>query len=110
MTIDLDAARARLTSLRAELAELRAAAADDGKPVALDQQAVGRLSRMDSMQMQEMAKAAEARRAAEIKRVDAALKRLEDGDYGYCMSCGEAIAPKRLEIDPAAPLCAACAA
>jgi DnaK suppressor protein len=110
MAIDLDAARARLLGLRAALTEESEAAADDRKPVALDQQSVGRLSRLDSMQMQEMAKAAEARRAAEIRRLDAALKRVEDGEYGYCAKCGEAIAPKRLEIDPAAPLCASCAA
>jgi DnaK suppressor protein len=56
-----------------------------------------------------MAKAADARRAGEIRRIDAALARLDEGEYGYCVECGEPIAPKRLEIDPAVPRCAGCA-
>ncbi|MGD2132782.1 MAG: TraR/DksA C4-type zinc finger protein [Maricaulaceae bacterium] len=84
-------------------------AAEDRKPVELDQQSVGRLSRLDSMQVQAMAKAAEARRAGEIKRIDAALARLDAGEYGWCVTCGEAISADRLSIDPAAPQCAACA-
>jgi DnaK suppressor protein len=110
MAMDPDDARARLIALRAELAMLSQSAAEDRKPVALDQQSVGRLSRMDSLQIQAMAKAADARRAVEIKRIDAALARLEDGEYGWCAKCGEAIAKKRIAIDPATPLCAGCAA
>lgn len=109
-TTSQDAARARLLELRAEIESLSAAAADERKPVALDQQAVGRLSRMDALQSQAMAKAAHARRALELKRVDAALARVEDGEYGYCTRCGEAIEERRLALDPAAPFCAACAA
>ena len=56
-----------------------------------------------------MAKAAEARRAQEIRRIDAALERLENGEYGWCVECGEAIEARRLEIDPATPRCAGCA-
>lgn len=56
-----------------------------------------------------MAKAADARRAMELRRTDAALERLEEGDYGYCVDCGEEIEAKRLDVDPAAPRCAGCA-
>jgi DnaK suppressor protein len=56
-----------------------------------------------------MAKAADARRAAELKRVDAALKRLDEGEYGDCVRCGEEISERRLELDPATPFCAGCA-
>jgi len=101
--------RATLTALKAELVDLSESADDDRKPVELDQQSVGRLSRMDSLQVQAMAKAADARRAQEIRRIDAALQRLEEGDYGWCVECGEAIEVKRLEIDPAAPRCSGCA-
>lgn len=101
--------RATLTALKAELVALSESADDDRKPVELDQQSVGRLSRMDSLQVQAMAKAADARRAQEIRRIDAALQRLEEGDYGWCVECGEAIEVKRLEIDPAAPRCSGCA-
>lgn len=101
--------RARLQALRQELIALSVGAADDRKPVGLDQQSVGRLSRQDSLQVQAMAKAADARRAGELRRIDAALARLEEGEYGFCVECGEAIDPKRLEIDPAAPRCRTCA-
>ena len=103
------AARDRLLLLKSELIALSETAADDRKPVSLDQQSVGRLSRQDSLQVQAMAKAADARRATEIRRIDAALARVDEGDYGYCVECGEEIAPKRLEIDPAAPRCSGCA-
>ena len=102
-------ARARLDALKVELLELSQAADEDRKPVELDQQSVGRLSRMDSLQVQAMAKAADARRAQELRRIDVAIQRLDDGDYGYCVECGEAIEAKRLEVDPAAPRCAQCA-
>lgn len=77
--------------------------------VELDQQAVGRLSRMDALQYQAMAKAQATRRMAEASRLKAALGRLGDGEYGYCEDCGDDIAPKRLELDPAAAKCIGCA-
>lgn len=107
--MDMLKARARLEALKAELEALSRSAAADRKPVELDQQSVGRLSRQDSLQVQAMARAAEARRAGEIRRIEAALRRLEAGDYGYCAACGEVIPDQRLEIDPAAARCADCA-
>ncbi|WP_265562022.1 TraR/DksA family transcriptional regulator [Sphingomicrobium arenosum] len=80
------------------------------KPVVLDQESVGRLSRMDAMQVQAMARALEQRRAAERARIDAALKRLDEGDWGWCVICGEAIAPPRLAHDPSVTHCIKCAA
>ena len=109
MSAGTDAARARLEALKSELLTLSEGAREDRKPVELDQQSVGRLSRLDSMQVQAMMKAADARRANEIRRIDAALTRVDEGEYGWCVECGEAIAPKRLEADPAAPRCAGCA-
>jgi RNA polymerase-binding transcription factor DksA len=46
----------------------------------------------------------------EIAQVRAALSRLQDGNYGVCTSCGENIAPARLEAMPDAMQCIACAA
>lgn len=77
--------------------------------VILDQQSVGRLSRMDAMQMQAMAKATATRRAIEVTKLQAALKRLEEGEFGYCMDCGDDIAQNRLNLDPAAAKCIGCA-
>ena len=56
-----------------------------------------------------MAAEVERRRIAELARIAGALERLEQGEYGYCVNCGEPIAPKRLELDPATPLCVNCA-
>ncbi len=107
---DLDLAAVRAT-LEAELAEIAAAseaAAAERKPVALDQQSVGRLSRMDALQVQAMANAVEGRRQGREARIKAALKRLNEGEYGYCVSCGEDIPPKRLALDATTARCVEC--
>jgi len=75
----------------------------------LDQQSVGRLSRMDALQMQAMAEATERNRMRQRARISAALPRIEAGNYGFCIACGEPIEPQRLENDPAVPTCIGCA-
>jgi DnaK suppressor protein len=107
--IDLEALRARLIAQREEAARLSESSREARQPVELDQQSVGRLSRMDALQGQAMAQATEQRRLNEAKRIEAALRRMDDGDFGYCLRCGEEIQAKRLDFDPAAPLCVACA-
>ncbi|WP_300541044.1 TraR/DksA C4-type zinc finger protein [Maricaulis sp.] len=109
MGTDAENVRERLTALKAELLELSRSGREDRRPVELDQQSVGRLSRQDSLQVQAMAQAADVRRLQEVRRIDAALQRLDDGEYGWCTECGEAIEARRLEIDPASPRCAGCA-
>ncbi len=103
------AAKACLENRRADLLADEAASRGDRAPVELDQQSVGRLSRMDTMQVQAMAEAQAGRRKAELQRIDEAIERIETGDYGFCVSCGEEIAPKRLELDPAVATCVRCA-
>jgi len=78
--------------------------------VQLDQQSVGRLSRMDALQNQAMAKAQQVRRNTEAQSLNAALVRISEGDFGYCEDCGEDIAVRRLELNPAATKCISCAA
>ena len=109
MQQDPDKARQRLLDLKAELEQLSRMAEDDRATVELDQQSVGRLSRMDALQRQAMAEAAERARTLEIQKIDVALKRIEDDEYGYCIDCGEEIADKRLSVDPAASHCIKCA-
>ena len=46
---------------------------------------------------------------AHLAEVDAALERVEDGTYGVCESCGQPIAPARLEARPVARTCITCA-
>lgn len=95
-----------------QMAEIRATesgTAGERAPVELDQQSVGRLSRMDALQVQAMALEASRRRAAELRRIEAALRRIDAEEYGYCVECGEEIVVRRLEFDPATPYCVACA-
>ncbi|MEL6265095.1 MAG: TraR/DksA C4-type zinc finger protein [Pseudomonadota bacterium] len=98
--------------IRDRLAELEVeelATSDDRKPVELDQQSVGRLSRMDALQVQAMATAQSRRRAAERSRLTTALKRIGEDDYGWCDDCGDEIGEGRLRIDLAATRCVDCA-
>ena len=103
------AIEARLRARRAELVQAAAAHEDDRRPVQLDQTRMGRLSRMEAVQEQAMAIEIERRREVEMARIDAALQRLAEGEYGSCVTCGERIEPGRLELDPAIPLCLGCA-
>lgn len=45
----------------------------------------------------------------EIRMIRAALDRIEKGEYGYCVNCGEEIAEARLEVVPHAARCRNCA-
>ncbi len=45
----------------------------------------------------------------ELRQIDAALARLEEGSYGYCQICGDAISEERLDLIPATPFCKKCA-
>ncbi len=104
-----DRYRARLTARRDEIEALRSISAEFRSAVELDQTSVGRVSRVEAMQAQQMALAQERTRESELARIAAALKRMDDGEYGYCIECGEAIAGKRLDFDPAIPTCIYCA-
>ncbi|MDX1493624.1 MAG: hypothetical protein R3253_06180 [Longimicrobiales bacterium] len=108
---------AQLAELRAELeAQLRRLQksmkiTDEAlRTVELDQTAVGRLSRMDSLQNQALSAGLREREAARLGQIVEALGRLKDGSYGLCGSCGEAIPFERLFVFPEAPECASCVA
>ena len=92
-----------------ELKETAITAEEAAQTVELDQSKVGRLSRMDAMQQQAMSQEQNRRRTNQIKRIHAALARIENEEYGYCLSCDEEINEKRLQIDPATPFCIKCA-
>lgn len=101
--------RARLLALRDELEGVAATGEESAAVVELDQSKVGRLSRMDAMQAQAMAKASGNRRQAMLLKITAALKRIDDDEFGSCRECDELINPKRLEFDPTATQCIGCA-
>lgn len=97
-----------LLNQRQEIEILHNDSAEARGAVELDQSRVGRLSRMDALQGQAMNNAIAARRQQKLAAIDAALTRLKDGEFGYCMRCGDDISSKRLEQDPSAPLCLGC--
>ena len=97
--------------LRDELADLKLASTStsgDRRPVELDQQSVGRLSRMDALQGHAMAAGVEARRHARIRAIEGALERLGEEEFGFCSDCGDFIGEKRLDLDPTVTRCVEC--
>jgi len=98
-----------LLTRQEELQKLITDTKGNSATVTLDQTSVGRLSRMDAMQGQAMAEEVKRRRDMEMSRIEAALERINEDDYGYCLTCGEDIDIKRLELDPSISLCSKCA-
>ena len=78
------------------------------KTVELDQGAVGRLSRMDSLQNQSMAKGLRERESVRLASIQGALRRLEAGTYGVCTECGSSVAAGRLFVYPESGTCTRC--
>ena len=107
---DLEKFRKRLLDEQAEIRREDSASSADRGTVVLDQQSIGRLSRMDAMQRQAMAQAASRRRMERENRIRATLKRLDEDEFGYCQDCGEEIGESRLHADPTVAFCISCAA
>jgi DnaK suppressor protein len=106
----LAAVRARLDAVAAELRTLLSDEAGLAGTVTLDQAAMGRVSRVDALQAQQMAKAAHRRAAARLDRVEAAMARFDDEpeDYPWCPECGEGIGLGRLMAVPESIFCVRC--
>ncbi len=99
----------RLRNELAEIDELISGNVANSAPVQLDQQSVGRLARMDAMQVQAMAQEAKSRRQLRRHRILQALERIERSDFGLCVECDEPISAGRLNVDPAFSQCVRCA-
>ncbi|RKT46975.1 TraR/DksA family transcriptional regulator [Thiocapsa rosea] len=97
--------QAELDALIIDIAESN----DAGGSVELDQTRVGRLSRMDAMQQQAMAKNTRERYGIRRLQVEAALARIEAGTFGRCCLCRNPLDTERLDSDPAVVFCADCA-
>jgi DnaK suppressor protein len=78
------------------------------RPVELDQQAVGRLSRMDSLQNQHLTQNLRERERVRASSLIAALQRIEKGTYGICGTCEAQIPKGRLFVMPEAEECSKC--
>jgi DnaK suppressor protein len=105
---DIDVFRQKLLDLKSEIQVQQDELKQAGETVVLDQTRVGRLTRMDAMQTQQMALEAARRREQQLLKIEGALRRIEAGEYGCCFVCGEDIIASRLSADPAATRCVAC--
>ena len=113
MSVDLHAneieqLRQELIAQQHELKALVDHAEGTTQPVTLDQQSVGRVSRIDAIQQQQMAIANQQQANEQLRNIEQALQRIEDGDFGDCLECGEPIALARLQAQPFADLCITC--
>ncbi len=106
-TAQLEDLRNSLIDLRQELQQLLAATEEGSRPVDLGQP-IGRVSRIDAIQQQNMVAANRRSNELRLKQVKTALSALEQEGYGYCKSCEEPIGFRRLLVRPEAPLCMQC--
>ena len=100
----------QLLDIKNQLSLVLSGQHEKAEPVQLDQQSVGRVSRIDAIQQQQMAKAGEVQTSRRLILVNAALARFDSDDYGYCLQCDEPIARARLAIMPEAEYCIGCQA
>lgn len=100
--------RRRLEERRLELRTLIEEWRRSDQPVSPDK-AIGRLTRQDALQQQQMSAELARRYELELVRVQNALEALEQGTYGICQRCGEPIAAARLNAMPHATVCVLCA-
>ncbi len=98
----------QLLSSQTSLKDAEVSAKQDAGTVELDQSRLGRLSRMDALQSQQMALETARRQELQLIKINGALKRIENGDFGVCFACGEEIDNRRLEIDPSSTRCIGC--
>jgi len=106
--IDKQHFKKSLLSLRSDLLAVEQSGQDAAQTVELDQTTIGRVSRMDALQGQAIAKESQQRRTIQLQRIEASLQRIEKGIFGLCLRCGEEINVKRLAFDPTTPLCIDC--
>ena len=105
---EIEQFRQQLLALRLGLQGMEEAYKETGATVELDQTRVGRISRMDAMQSQQMALESSRRRQHQLLKIEGALSRIKSGEYGYCFVCGEEIVAQRLVADPTSTRCMVC--
>lgn len=105
--VQLENYRQRLLGLEQELT---AEVEDDAQSVVeLDQSRMGRLSRMDALQGQQIALETQRRQQRKLQAVQGALLRIDSGEFGNCYLCEQAISEARLNFDPTVTRCIDCA-
>lgn len=98
---------ADLCALQVDLAEMIELSKEGSRPVDLDQP-IGRISRMDAIQQQQMAESNRRGYKLRLRRVEAALSAMGNAEYGLCHACEEPIAFRRLKAVPESRMCIQC--
>ena len=98
---------ADLKRLQIELSDSLKDSEAAARPVDLDE-AIGRVSRNDAIQQQKMAQAGRANVNRRLAQIAAALKAVEEEEYGLCRRCEDPVGYKRLKARPESPLCVDC--
>lgn len=104
----LEHCKAALAALKQELTQEISDLESSSQPVQLDQQAVGRVSRGDALQQQNMALANLEQCRTRMHEVIHAEQKLSESEYGYCESCDNLIALPRLKARPDSRFCLDC--
>jgi DnaK suppressor protein len=113
MTFNMDETSTRkyetmLLKLRESLRDEIEKTSKTSAPVELDG-TMGRISRADAMQAQQVALEVKRRRKERIVRIQTALQRIHQGTFGSCGRCSNPIKPARLDAFPDSVLCVTCA-
>ena len=104
---EIDELHSELVELNEELQLIVDASEAETRPVDLDQP-IGRLSRMDAIAQQNILKANRRSAQVRVQRVQSAIQRIANNEYGECLACGEMVGLQRLKVQPEAPFCIAC--
>ena len=104
----LEQFRERLVEAKAAAAALLGRTAGDKRPVEASGSTIGRLSRMDAIQVQAMSQMSRRQLELRVQQIQASLAALDAGKYGLCRQCKEPIGLARLEALPEAPFCIDC--
>ncbi len=97
----------RLTVAKAQIKALLDQTAQDSRPVDLELP-IGRLTRIDAIQMQGMAQMNRQQLDIRRQQVDASLAAFDTGKFGFCRHCHQPISFARLEVLPESPFCVDC--
>lgn len=103
----IDELRRDLIDGRARLEEVLEISKEGSRPVNLDEP-IGRLSRMDAIQQQQMTIANRGAYERKLRQIEAALEAIDKDEYGNCRACEEPIGYRRLKARPETPFCLEC--
>jgi DnaK suppressor protein len=81
---------------------------EDAAAAVAPDKGLGRLSRMEAMQDQQLVMEMRRRKKRQLVEIKLAISRLEMGNYGTCVFCGKEISPERLEVAPEVQTCMSC--